>query len=390
MSFRFRLPFLCDGTTSCELLTGDDPDSVCCENKIVNNTDILINAKLRSAQNGAHAVLAPTEGANHAHLEEMGFGEYFIQFNTALVRATTDGVKGLVPVGGAVLPTGSTSLPYSKNVFEDAYFKYLEKLTILKDAGTDFILLSRQNSLLDMRAGVLAAKALKMTVFAAMQTDSDGKSENDTDYIAALVTLQSIGADAFGIYCEDTDSLCELLKRAFPHAEIPLIAVIDTEKLSCDELKKICSSGASVFIDSSCYRDKEKYDILIGFEPEFSPIGQKDSYAAATEREAFFLPDNLEISEPLLCSFDMSDELIDLDDENINAVFLELNTTDDAAFLCENARMSRLPFLIRANDEITLEAALRYYQGRLIVDSRCDIDKEVLTELSKKYGAILY
>ena len=58
--------------------------------------------------------------------------------------------------------------------------------------------------------------------------------------------------------------------------------------------------------------------------------------------------------------------------------------------LTENAAMSRLPFIVNANDMVTLEAALRYFQGRLIIDTRCDIDPEKLHELAKKYGAILY
>ena len=52
--------------------------------------------------------------------------------------------------------------------------------------------------------------------------------------------------------------------------------------------------------------------------------------------------------------------------------------------------MSRLPFIIRADDPTTLEAALRYYQGRLIVDTRCDIDEKTLLQLTKKYGAVVY
>ena len=52
--------------------------------------------------------------------------------------------------------------------------------------------------------------------------------------------------------------------------------------------------------------------------------------------------------------------------------------------------MSYLPFCVHANDPTTLEAALRYYQGRLIVDKRCDIPEEEFLSLTKKYGAVVY
>ena len=96
------------------------------------------------------------------------------------------------------------------------------------------------------------------------------------------------------------------------------------------------------------------------------------------------------LSEPIECGYDMPDEIIDLDDSSANAVYIKLRSTDDAASIAENAAMSYLPFVIRADDETTLEAALRYYQGRLIVDTQCDIEKEELDQLAVKYGAIKY
>ena len=106
--------------------------------------------------------------------------------------------------------------------------------------------------------------------------------------------------------------------------------------------------------------------------------------------QAFFLPENIELSEPVPCGYDMSDELIDLDDSSCNAIYLILKSTDDAANIALNAEMSYLPFVVHASDPTTLEAALRYYQGRLIVDGRCGIEKEKFKALTQKYGAIIY
>ena len=86
----------------------------------------------------------------------------------------------------------------------------------------------------------------------------------------------------------------------------------------------------------------------------------------------------------------MSDEIIDLDDSPANVILFNLGSTDDASFIAENAEMSSLPFIIHANDTTTLEAALRYYQGRLIVDTNCDIETDELKKLAFKYGAVLY
>ena len=86
----------------------------------------------------------------------------------------------------------------------------------------------------------------------------------------------------------------------------------------------------------------------------------------------------------------MSDELIDFDDESINAIYIELISADDASYLSFNSNMTRLPFIIHSNDPIAIEAALRYFHGRLMIDTKCDIDEQRLTALAGKYGAILY
>ena len=389
MSFPFRLPVLCDGITECCQLTENDSD-ICSEKIIFAAPECLINAKRQSVKNGSAVVLSPTGGVTHSRLEEFGLDEEFVTYNTFITEKTTEAVGTQIPVGGVAVPSRLFVPPYTRNIFEDAYFTYLEKMTVLKDAGVHFILMKNQNNLWDMRAGVLAAKSINIPVFVTMKVDEDGKNPNGTDYIAALITLQAIGADAFGIFCKDIDASCRLLERAFPHAEIPLIAVFNTEQSDMEQLTEISKSGASVFIDLACWKNEEKRSVFQTAPSLFRLDTEKDSYAAAIDCEAFFLPDNLELSEPVDCTYDMSDNIIDLDDENINAVYIMLNSTDDAAMLSENAAMSRLPFLIHANDSITLEAALRYYQGRLIVDTRCDIDESELTTLSQKYGAILY
>ena len=117
---------------------------------------------------------------------------------------------------------------------------------------------------------------------------------------------------------------------------------------------------------------------------------EKDSFAAAVDCEAFFLPDDLVMSEPIECTVGLEEDIIDLDDEAVNSVFIELHSADDASLLADNANITRLPVTVHANDSTTLEAALRYFQGRLIVDTRCDIDKGELEMLASRYGAILY
>ena len=390
MDFRFSLPLIMDGTGSCDELTGDDPDNICCENMVLKAPDILYKIKTKAALSGADILLAPTGGIMHTRLEDQGYDESFADFNEELVGLTRS-CAGKRPVAGVIYENIRIKEEYGKNAFESAFFDHLEKITVLRDAGAELIVLRNFDKLWDMRAAVLAAQNADMPVFVLIRTDDEGSTEGDTDHIAALITLQSIGADAFGIECTaGVDELARLIKKAFPHAEIPLIAAAELSSCSMEQLKALAENGASVYFDLSAQPDAEKIKVVKSFGSRFEEGGEKDSYAAANYREAFFLPENLVLSEPIECGYDMPDEIIDLDDSSANAVYIKLRSTDDAASIAENAAMSYLPFVIRADDETTLEAALRYYQGRLIVDTQCDIEKEELDQLAVKYGAIKY
>ncbi len=390
MSFPFELPMIADGAGTCGDLSGDDPDVVCCENTILRNPQKLTESKTRFLAGGGTALLAPTGHITHTRLEDLGYDDEFSAFLTDLTRLTAECSDGR-PVGGVLCPSDPIASEYGQNVMESAYFDHLEKITLLKDAGTSFILLKDFSKLWDMRAGVLAAATAELPVFVLLNVDEEGKTETDTDYIAALITLQSLGASAFGIHCTaGTDDTALLIKKAHPHAEIPLIAAAAFSETELSQLHHLAENGASVFLDLSAQPDRSKLQFLKAQRIRFDAAEEKDSYAAANFREAFFLPDFPEFSEPIPCGYDMSDELIDLDDSSADAVYFHLNSTDDASFLAENAAMSYLPFAIHTNDPTTLEAALRYYQGRLIVDSHCDIDEDELHELAAKYGAILY
>lgn len=391
MNFPYHLPFVIDGITSCSDITGEDDDTVCSEHIVIHQPDMLISVKKRAVESGVNSLLSPTGGILHSRLKDLGYDEDFRDFITGLtgICVETGGKDSIT--GGVITHKQVGRTEYKSPAFEDCYFSYLEKMALLKESGASYILLKNHKDLLNMRAGVLAAKISGLPVLAVMEVDDEGMNDEDTDYISALVTLQALGASAFGIYCKDgITAQTALIERAFPHAEIPLIAVVNTLTDTKEQLQAVSESGAAVFIDTAQDMQSDKIAFLKSLPVKFDPDTPKDSYAAAIEREAFFLSDNLVLSEPVYCGYDMSDELIDLDDENINAVYIVLTSADDATCLADNAGMTKLPIVIHADEAVTLEAALRYFQGRLIVDTKCDIDRQKLMVLVQKYGAVLY
>ena len=341
--------------------------------------------------NGADIILAPTENITHSKLKETDSDDEFSTILKTAVESVAKNLPDNVMIGAVLSPETKFSERHSCGEFEEAVFDYLEKITLIKDCGADLILLKGHSHLWQMRAAVIAAKQANVPIMIVMTVDDEGENEFGINCTAALITLQALGANAFGIECTDgTDDQAELLHNIFPHAEIPLIAMGKFAENSPEQIKTLIYGGAAVFIDTSETPAGWVYDEIRKHESIFDKSSEKDSYAAAVECEVFFLPDNIELSEPIECDYGMSDDLIDMDDENINSICIRLNSSDDAALLAENAAMSRLPVTVHTNDANTLEAALRYFTGRLIVDSRCDIDTKDLHSLTEQYGAILY
>ena len=375
MELSFSLPLAGESINSDEY-SPDDAESA-----------VRLRRRCESALSaGADMIFAPTKNITHKRLDEQSRDEQFPRLCREAVGLTAKAAGEKASVGGLIAPSGI--LHYTSGIFEGLYFDYLEKITVLRDAGADFILLSDAGTLGEMRAAVFAANAADIPIFITMTVDEEGVNRAGTDYIASLITLQSLGAAAFGISCsEGNDETAELIAEAFPHAELPLIAIGDFTE---EEMTLLSENGADIFILSRGTLTREKAELIKSLPAHFEPEKEKDSFAAAVDCEAFFLPDDLVMSEPIECTVGLEEDIIDLDDEAVNSVFIELHSADDASLLADNANITRLPVTVHANDSTTLEAALRYFQGRLIVDTRCDIDKGELEMLASRYGAILY
>lgn len=114
-----------------------------------------------------------------------------------------------------------------------------------------------------------------------------------------------------------------------------------------------------------------------------------DTQAAAGEREAFFLSDDLEPSEPLSVTASWADSLIEAEEE-ANVALVHIACREDIDTLIAASPMSRLPIAINTDSAGLLEETLRRYPGRLLVDTMSEEDTALLEEIAARYGAISF
>lgn len=409
MDFPFKLPMLLDGAAATNLYATGMPAGMCAEKWISENPDAMIKLQSDFVTAGAQAVYAPTFGANSAILSAYHLENEVTELNTKLVQLSK---KAGVPVGGDVCPTGLFVEPHGSADFDDIYNIYREQIRALDEAGVDFIAIETQTSMADMRAALLAARTTNLPVFVTLTIDESGRTLTGCRLLPAVITLQAMGADAIGLNCSfGPKAMLPYINEVMPHASVPIIAKPNAgvpmhkaaeqsnylpPKEFAAEMRELLRAGVSI-IGGCCGTTPEHITELRRVMDEFSSeqfsgscYEDTDCYAAAIEGEAFFLGDDIVLSEPIPCTSGLGDDLIDLDDEQVNAALVEIRSMDDAVMLARSASMSRLPIAVRADSLPVLDAAMRYFQGRLIVDTNCQIEKELIERSAAKYGAIVY
>lgn len=401
MSFPFSLPAMIAFPPAS--LVRQVPPGECPEDWYRHHPQALAQAFAKAKSTGASLLLAPTAGGNAACLAEFGLENSKKEINLELMRLAKEAAAPLgLPVGGMLGPTGRFVPPLGEEDFDDIYELYREQVHELVKAGADFLFLSGHHCLSDLKAAMLAAKRKKLPVLASLTVDSSGKTLAGGTLLPAVIVLQAMGADAVGLEGNlSPEEMQEMLEEVLPHASIPLLALPEAEDedgipLSPEVFAFQCNQllTAGIPLIGGCHLSDKQMAALGGLDFNREIPGDfyedADNYAAAIESEAFFLGDDIILSEPFDCDAGLAEDLIDIDDEVANATLVRINTPDDAQWLAKEAAMTRQPIAVQTDSLPVLEAALRYFPGRLIIDSDCELEEEILSPLAAKYGAILY
>jgi 5-methyltetrahydrofolate--homocysteine methyltransferase len=167
---------------------------------------------------GCDVVETNTFGSSRLKLDEYGVGHrtYEVNFRAAILarraaeRWSTPGQPRFV--AGSMGPTGmlpSSSDPSLGNITGDALERiYFEQAKGLIEGGVDALILETHQDMLELRAAVLAADAVRREcardVFIIAQPtliDQNGRMLLGTDVAAALATLERLPVDAVGLNC---------------------------------------------------------------------------------------------------------------------------------------------------------------------------------------------
>lgn len=408
MDIPLPLPLLLDGGTGTNLLSYGFTFDQCLPQWALEHPAQVKALQQAYVQAGCDAVYAPTFGGSRAALSAFGLEDRARELNRDLVAMTKENAPEVL-CGASISPTGLSLHPFGDAAISEMKSVFSEQAAAAKEGGADFFAIETMTSLSEARTAVLACRELDLPIFVTMAVDEEGKTPSGASALGCLIVLQELGISAFGLNCGDgPDTYPAIIEELHSFAKVPLIAKPSaglphdpdftydrTPRQFAEDFKPILQAGAQI-AGGCCGTGPEHLaalrETLDRFD--FSHVSREKDYhdlVLTNGLQTFSInAESVDFTEPLPCTVDMADQLLALEEDSKDVILLEIHSPDDALQFARNAHIAQLPVCFSADDELSLKTALYLYQGRALVDSQSQLDKDVLHQIAAKYGAIVF
>lgn len=425
-------PIYLDGATGSNLLKRGMPAGVCPEEWILEHKEVMVQLQKEFVEAGSNIIYAPTFSANSVKLKEYGLADEIGRMNRDLVAASREASGGRCLVAGDLTMTGEQLAPIGTMDFDELVDIYKEQIGYLLQAGVDLLVVETMMSLQESRAALIAAKeSCDLPVMVTMTFESDGRTLYGTDAKTAAIVLESLGASAIGANCSTgPDKMVEIIRTMAEVTSVPIIAkpnaglpsldadgntVYDMESDDFAEgMAKLVEAGASI-LGGCCgttpefigklhqrtqglktiqrekpwkrYLTSERKTVEFGLDDNFIIVGERINPTGKKKLQSTLREGDLDMvlqfaKEQEACGagiLDINVGMSGIDEKQMMLAVLE-----------EVAGVTSLPLAIDSSHVDVLEAALRRYPGRALINS-ISYEKaklESLLPLAKKYGAM--
>lgn len=420
-----------DGASGTMMQQRGLPTGVCPELWAMEHEEILKSVQQEYVEAGSDMIYTFTFGGNRLKLEEYGLGDRTYEINKALAKISKEVAGEKVKVVGDLAPTGVYMRPTGDYGFEDIVEAYKEQVRGLLDGGVDLFVIETMMDINEARAALLAVKeTCDLPCMVSMTFEESGRTLTGTDPVTALLTLQSMGADVVGCNCSTgPEAMVKVLKKMAPYATVPLMAkpnaglpkLVDGEthfSMGVTEYSihatSLIGAGASIiggccgttpqYIQSVKEKVKELETKGIVGKPisvltssrKFHLIEQEGAFSVVGER---INPTGKKQLQKDLLKGDLGTVLkFAKEQEEKGASVLDVNVgmngIDEKEMMLKTIEVlstaTALPLCIDSSNPEVIEAALRIYPGRALLNS-ITLEAHKVNQLLKaasKYGAM--
>lgn len=424
-------PVILDGATGTNLQRAGMAAGDCPERWMLENPQVVVDLQRRYVEAGTKILFAPTFTSNRIKLGEYGMAEKLVSINHELVSLSKLAAGERAFVAGDMTMTGRQLYPLGDMMFEELVEVYREQAQALYDAGVDLFVVETMMSLQECRAAVLAIREVcELPIMVSLTYREDGRTLYGTDPVTAVVTLQSLGADAVGLNCSTgPEAMLEPVARMAEYATVPVLAKpnaglpelengVTVYNTTPEEFaaagKKLVEAGAAI-VGGCCgttpehilrlcemvsamkvqkplqqrrrvLTSEQKY-VEITLDGNFVVIGERINPTGKKKLQAELKNGSLELVRSMAAEQEENGaQILDIN--------MGMNGIDEKAMMLsaiyEVTSAVDAPLCIDSSHIDIIEAALRIYPGRALINS-ISLEKEKIEKLlpiAKKYGAM--
>ena len=392
----------------------------------LTHPEIITEIHREYIRSGAEIIYASTFGVNRYKLEGTSYSvSQLVEAAVKNAQMARDAENPQVKIALDCGPIGKMMKPNGDMSFEEAYQIFEEIVSAGEQAGVDLIVFETFTDLAEMKAGILAAKEhTNLPIFASMSFEANGRTFAGVPISAAALTLSGLGVSAVGINCSlGPEQILPLAAELAKWTNLPMLIKpnaglpnpeTDQYEITPEEFAEITARFAdlgAVFIGGCCGTTPQYIsalrDRLSGKRPaarqaihptalcsaertveidevrivgeRINPTGKKRFKTALAEHDiAYILTQALEQTAAGAEILDVNVGLPGLDEAAVMAEVVEAIQS-----------VSNVPLQIDSGDPKTIEAALRIYNGKALVNSVNGEDRnlETLLPIVRKYGA---
>lgn len=426
-----------DGATGSNLVKAGMPAGVCPEDWILKHPDVMLDLQRRYVNSGSDVLYAPTFTANRIKLAEYDLAEHMEEMINGLVsisrQAASECKDRKVYVAGDLTMTGQTLRPMGNMELEDLIDVYKEQIQMLEKAGVDLLIVETMMSLAETRAALIAAKEVsELPVMVTLTFEPDGRTLYGTDAKTAGIVTESLGACAIGANCStgpahmeaiisDLSSVTTIPIIAKPNAGLPFLDSDGKTQYDMNaddfvkEMEILVNAGASI-LGGCCgtdpdfirglferygkersvhvarrpegirYLTSERQTLAFGLNDPFMIVGERINPTGKKALQAQLREGNLE----KVLQFAEEQESAGAQVLDVN---MGMSGIDEKEMMLrcieEISGVTNLPLSLDSSHVSVLEAALRHYPGRALINSiSFESEKfEKLLPIAAKYGA---
>lgn len=420
-----------DGATGTNLQLAGMPTGVCPEEWILENPLVLKDLQRQFVEAGSDIIYAPTFTGNRIKLKEYGLEDRLEEINTRLIQLSKEAAGGKALVAGNMTMTGRQLTPMGDLDFEELVDVYKEQAKVLANAGADLFVVETMMSLQETRAALIAIREISdLPVMASMTFEADGRTLYGTPPECIGPVLEGLGADCIGVNCSTgPEKMSELVDTIFHYTSLPIMAkpnnglpqLIDGKTVYATapeefarEARSLVLNGARIIggcCGSTPAHIKALREGVKDLEP-MEPLTDKKRILCSERRlveinpgERFMIiGERINPTGKKALQAELREGKLDIvrrfarEQEECGADILDVNMgtsgIDEKEMMLsaieEITGVTDLPLCIDSSFPEVIEAALRRYPGRALINSISYEEEKLkaLMPVAKKYGAM--